>query len=220
MVFTSTLAAPIVLAMAAACPTPPPTTISVQPTAEQPHIDNTVSKYKLDNFDISTVSPYSHDRTTEVNGLMRGKAEIETNVSVSWRTNKITGEGCFWYKSIDVNIKLAPTIYIAKHIKPDTCMYGEVLEHELKHVNVDRELSNKYVHLFEQNIRNFTRQNREVMPHPAYEAEQIKDKMVAALDKEITRLNGLMQDERLARQARIDTLEEYERVARACIGKR
>jgi hypothetical protein len=150
---------------------------------------------------------------------MRGKAEIETNVSVSWRTNQITGEACFWYNNIDVSLKLAPTIFIADHLKPKSCMYEQVLEHELKHVNVDRELTNRYTKVFEQNILNFTRQNVEAISHPSYKAPKVKDRMVDALDKEITRINDRMQEERIALQARIDTLREYQRVANACNGR-
>ncbi len=219
MGFSSTLAAPIMLAMAGTCPTPEPTMISVQPISERPIINAQLSTQELEGFDISTVSPYNHHEHTEVNGLMRGKAQIDTNVSVSWRTNPANGEACFWYKAINVELRLAPTVYIADHLIKGSCMYNEVLNHELKHVNVDRDLTNKYTKLFEQNIRNFTRQNFMASPRPAYQAEQVKNEMVDALDEEINRINNMMQEERIQRQAAIDTLQEYKRVATACIGK-
>lgn len=220
MILTSTLAAPIMLAMATTCPNPPETIITVRPVSERPKVNNKKSKYELEDFDISTVSPYSHNHLTQVNGLMRGKAEIETNVSVSWRTNQSTGKGCFWYQEIDVAIKLAPTIYVASEIEPQSCMYDQVLKHEFEHVNIDRKLSNKYAKIFEQNLYNFVRQNVKQTPQPAYQSTQIKDEMVDALDREITRLNDQMQKERLTRQAQIDTLHEYEKVSKACQGKR
>ncbi len=211
--------APILLAMATTCPMSPIVSVQVQPVSQEMIINRDKSSAELEKFDISTISPYSHHHATQVNGLMRGEMGVETNVSISWRQDQNSGKACFWYQNIDVTINLAPTVYLAKHLKPKSCLYEQVLEHELKHVNVDRRLSNKYATIFKQNIENFIRQNPQSSPYPAYQVEYVKDQMLKSLDREINRINDQMQQERITAQARIDTLREYQRVADACLGR-
>ena len=59
-----------------------------------------------------------------------------------------------------------------------------------------------------------------IRDRPAHRAQYIKDEMVVALETEITNINNDMQQERIKRQARIDSIHEYTRVANACRGKR
>ncbi len=197
------------------CRTPQPPVINVVPKAEQLQIDNTRSIKELGEFQISSVSPFGN-KQTQVHGLMQGPVDITSEVSISWRINETTDQACFWYDRIDVTLTLEPVVYIEKNTKPGTCRYRAVYNHELKHVNTDRQIVNEYSAVFKKHIQDFVQQRPIYGPFPTNTTQDIQQHMGDALRYSFENLKSQMEADRLSRQLAIDTIDEYRRVASEC----
>lgn len=79
-----------------------------------------------------------------VGGLMQGEAALYHDVEFDVATDKRTGRSCAWITQVNVRLTLAPVIYVAKDLQQQDCWHREVYRHELKHIEADRKLLQKY----------------------------------------------------------------------------
>ncbi len=127
------------------------------------------------------------------------------------------GISCMWYDEINVTIKVDPTIVIAKEIYHDPCMRNAVIGHELKHVQVDRIIVNKYAKIIGQKLmtelksRGFT-----AGPFASEREEEVRAKMGRVVQQIVDHESEKMNLERREMQRNVDTLEEYESVDDQC----
>ena len=200
-----------------ACPAKPlDTAIHVKLVMPEPKIDHTQSRYDLQDFNVSTKSPYGEGRFTHVNGLMRGPVELSTQMTVAWQTDAIKKENCFWYRAINLKLKLDPTIYVAKEIKADNCYYNAIIEHEMKHVEVDRGIVRDYQNVVYDTIENYVQHNGLIDHVPLGQEKDAQKQLAKELENQIRDLHKRLRNERIQRQAQVDTLSEYNRVASEC----
>lgn len=195
-------------------------TLHVEIDASHPVIDHTKQRVALKNFDIATISPYGHEQNVHVNGLMRGSITTETKMGIAWQRLSNGEDNCHWFNTIDLTLKLSPTIFIASEIPETTCLYREVLKHEYTHYKTDLQIAQDYQAVFQQEIANFMRQTGVIGPFPAAMQPQAKQELVRRLEAVVHIVSERMNADRIRRQALIDTREEYERVVRACPGDR
>ena len=129
------------------------------------------------------------------------------------------GYACIWYDSIDVELNIDPEIVIAKELYYDSCMRKSIIEHELKHVRVDREVVNKYAQtigkrLFEAlKARGFS-----VGPIKEERLLEVRSKMQRVVNQILELEYKKMNIERRERQLEVDSLEEYDSVDDKCPG--
>lgn len=211
---------PIIAAQACEPPHAPPT-LRVDLRVDPPRLDHTRSRESLRSFQTALESPYAPGAKVHVNGLMRGSITLETKTGLAWQKTpgRLAREGnknCFWFDSVTLNMKLSPTIYIAREIPKNTCMYEEVLAHEYRHFAVDQEIAQNYQITFQNMLKRYLERIPFVGPYPDSQKKQAQDALAAQLDAEIKKLHDKMKADRIRQQAKIDTLEEYERVAAAC----
>lgn len=199
------------------CPAKPlDTNIHMKLNMPEPKIDHSLSRYDLQDFDVSTKSPYGSNHFTHVNGLMRGPIELKTNITVAWQTEPKKRDNCFWYRAINLTLGLEPVIYVASEIQKDNCYYNAIIEHEMKHVEVDRGLVRDYQNIVYDTIENFV-QEHGTLDHIASGQEKNAQKQLAkALEDQIRDIHKRMRVDRMKRQAEIDSLKEYSRVADQC----
>ncbi len=173
---------------------------------------------QLEKFQIDTVSPYGVHVETHVGGLTKGDVEIShTYQTAGLRRGDLT---CLWLDQVKVVIRLKQTVYVAKEYAPGTCMYKSVWEHEHKHVRTDREILNKYRPIYEKEIKRYLSTFPVVGPVTVREEGAAQQKLGEQIEYVISGLTEKMESERARRQQGVDTLEEYQRVARMCRGKR
>ena len=217
-ILAACLLAPVPQAASASPCTPPekPPSIRIDVRAEDPVIDHNLARENLKLFNIATKSPYGSNQNVHVNGLMRGAIELETQISIAWQRNSAGEENCFWYDHIAVNLKLKPTIYIAREIPENSCLYREVLRHEYKHYDVDYATSKDYQVVFQEELERFIRQIGVIGPFTSQHGDQPKKILAQRLEILLSNINERMKHDRLRRQADVDTLQEYNRVAASC----
>ena len=213
-----TLASMVVLAgYKPECPSHDPTQINITPVSEKVKYDISQSLKDIQRYDTDTVDPYSFHGQSITQAFMRGSVGMGYNIEFSTSTNPNNGVSCMWYKAINIEIKVDPTIVVAKEIYHDACMRKAVIGHELKHVKVDREVVNKYAKSIGSKLmsglksRGFT-----AGPFNAERAPEVKAKMVRVVSQIVEFEKEKMDLERRERQLRVDTLEEYERVDDQC----
>ena len=199
------------------CPDKPlDTVIHVTLETPEPTINHDKTRDALRDFSVSTKSPYGENNSTHVNGLMRGPVELKTNMTIAWQSDGQHQQNCFWYRTINLTLRLKPTIYVAKEIPEGTCYYNAIIEHEMKHVEVDRGLIRDYQNILYDKVEDFVQQNGTIDHSPVGNEEIAQKKLMKNMENVVRDIHGHMRDERIDRQAKIDTLQEYNRVSEQC----
>ncbi|MBI1326936.1 MAG: hypothetical protein GC136_04760 [Alphaproteobacteria bacterium] len=190
--------------------------INVVPTTETVRYDFAQSKKQLDTFKIDTENPYGSNVITDVGGLMKGGIETKQNASYGIISNPNTDQTCMWISEISVGIKISPLIYIASEYPRGTCEHKAIMEHENKHVEVDRQLVNAYAQLMGQEYFRLLQQKPLYGPFPTAQkdayAQHINTESVNIFNALVQR----MEAERKLRQQQVDNINEYESVQAKC----
>ena len=205
-------------ALAAGCPAPNDVHphLHVEVLSDPVQYDTSKSRAALKGFGTSLASPYAPGTSTHTNGLMRGTIALQSNSGVARQSQSDGSDNCFWYDQVTVTIKLAPTIYIAREVPPDSCLYREVLAHETHHVNVDHEVAQGFQTTIQDELAQYVTQVGVAGPYAAAQKNAIQTKLNQQLNALVRSWSVRIQNERLLQQAKVDTLAEYERIARAC----
>lgn len=108
------------------------------------------------------------------------------------------------------------TIYIARELPQDSCIFGEVMGHEMKHITVDEQLLRDYGPTLRSRLETAVARMRPVRARSRDQAMRALLQPVNGLLRQMLREFG---QERERRQASVDTLAEYQRVSRSCNGE-
>lgn len=190
--------------------------ISIRTSTDQIGYDFSRSEKQLNNFNVTTVNPYASNVITDVGGLMKGGIETQQRMSFGTLTNQQTGQICFWHDSIDILLHIKPTIFIANEFPPGTCMHDAIMGHEQKHIQIDREIVNKYAALIGQAFRSDVSQYAVFGPFPVTNEQAVIEQIKTRMQNLLRQYTSQMIAERKMRQQQIDNLAEYERVNKSC----
>lgn len=193
-----------------------PRIVSV-PSKSDIKYDFSKTKADLREFDVDTISPYAVGTKTHVGGLMSGEISLENQIAFVHQTYERAGQACLYINEIKVTFHVDPTIYVAKEFKPGTCEHKAVLDHEKKHILVDRMMVNKYNERISKTLTYaINKYGYSFGPFPMEQLEPAQKKMQDYIEGIIREESERMNKERRARQQDVDTLEEYERVSSLC----
>ena len=198
------------------CPAKPAGKINVIWGSDNIDYDFTKSQSQMDSMETDTKNPYDRHVKTHVGGLMKGGISIQSQVQVAALTYPRTNETCQWIDKMDVNIRIDPKIYIAREHARGTCRHNAILEHEMKHIFVDREIVKKYVPKIRRELEQAVLKVGIVGPKPTRDQIIYQDKITKYMDDALQSISKKMYEERNVKQQGVDTLEEYERVDRMC----
>jgi len=199
------------------CPSHPPTKINIVPHTKEVKYDHSQTLKQIQKYSMDTVDPYSFHGTTITQGFMKGGISLDHQIQYGQSINEQYGYACIWYKTITVNITIDPTIVIAKELYKDRCMRKAILEHELKHVRVDREVVNKYARLMGKKLmtelksRGFSAGPMNIKSTNAT-AKKMQRVVAQLLEFEYKKL-GIDREEK---QRAVDSLGEYNKVDKKC----
>lgn len=195
--------------------------IEVVATDSTVQYDHSKSQKELDRINHDTISPYAPNVRTHVGGLMAGEVKISQNIKMYQEVWPSVSRGCLYYDSIKVELHVKPLIYIARDYPKGSCMYGAILEHEKKHIAVDRDIVNKYKTLITQSLGASLREVGYTHgPYPSSELKSVQEKLQKYIQDTVQKFSSAMSKERKKRQQEIDTLAEYERVQAKCRGQK
>jgi len=198
------------------CPTKPVGKIDIVWGSDNIQYDFTKSQSQMDAMDNDTINPYGRDAKTHVGGLMKGGISVSSQVQVATLQYPRSRQICQWIDNMQVKILIDPKIYIARQHTPGSCKHNAILEHEMKHVFVDREVVKKYIPIMQRYLDQAVRKVGLVGPKRQQDARHYHNKINNYMQEQLKNVTDRMYQERGDRQQGVDTLEEYERVAGLC----
>lgn len=199
------------------CQMPKPAAINVRPAATATQLDYSQTLNQIQNAGIDTINPYGFGTSSHTNGYMKGRITMQPAVTIDYKHLPKYNAVCLWYDTINLDIQVEPTIVIAKEVAQDKCMLEAVKTHELKHVNVDREIVNKYAKTMGRKIFDGLNQRGFLVgPVPQENAQDIVNRMQSTVGQLVELEYKKMEIERAERQQAVDSLEEYKSVSATC----
>jgi hypothetical protein len=121
------------------------------------------------------------------------------------------GGYCWSVKSLELKVSAVTTVFIAREIPRDSCVWREVLSHEGLHVELDRRLFPQFADHVRPQL--FEAATHTVAAATGDDAKAIFEARIA--DAVGTAVDGFL-DKRNALQLNIDSAEEYARFNRVC----
>ncbi|MCC7305750.1 MAG: hypothetical protein IT558_05770 [Alphaproteobacteria bacterium] len=199
------------------CVMPGPTKITVTPSAEKVEYDYSKSLDQLQGVQADTVNPHSFSGLTLMQGFTQGAMKMVPKIKLAYKVYPDFGAGCMWYESIDIRLSLDPAITIAREVKQDSCMYRAVLEHEKKHVAVDRKLLNQYSQIIGKKVYDELK-SRGFMAGPfrKEDLEAISARMQDTVEQVVAFQWKKLDIDRTEAQQAVDSLKEYQSVQAQC----
>jgi len=126
--------------------------IKVAVTTNDIAYDYTRGARELTGLKTDTTSPYPPGSDTVTGGLRQDHPTIRTKMEWDVVWEDISNIGCMRYKEVNIEIHMQPKIFLAKEFDNGTCREA-VLTHERKHVQVDREVMNKYAGIIGRSVQ-------------------------------------------------------------------
>lgn len=194
--------------------------VSVKSDTDKITWDFSKPQAALNKLEIDTVNPYGQNVITDVGGLMQGGIQMSETMKFGSLTNPNTNEVCMFYNAVEIKFHIQPTIYIASEHPPGTCMHNAIKQHEMKHINMDRQIVNKYARLVGNAAQAEIRRQSVHGPVPVSHGEALQAQMKQRLEQILISSSQKMDGERRKLQQGIDSLAEYERVNAQCKPRR
>ena len=197
------------------CTVPHAPQIVIDPTTAPIEYEFGLTEADLGQFKSNTVNPYAPGTDTATGGLRRDHPSFHTEVK--WGTQSYPDRqiACLWYDSIHISITLSPKIYVAKEHSSSAC-HEAILEHEKKHVAVDRAVINKYAEAIGTAVKQAVDEIGAMGPYNYSELEGVRKQLVSHIYSAVDSQKFLLYQEMAHRQGEVDSLEEYERVSKIC----
>ncbi|MDD3289062.1 MAG: hypothetical protein PHX43_08730 [Alphaproteobacteria bacterium] len=146
-------------------------------------------------------------------GMTSSTPKFETQMEVS---SEIAPDGTTCAQVTSLELKYGFTdiiVHIAKDLGESPCVYSMVMQHELRHVNADRELMNIYTPRLSGLLPAFLREMGVIRTK---DPESAKQEVYSEIGDYIEQLSSEIMAEHDKRQALIDTPEEYRRLTETC----
>jgi len=197
------------------CGVPKAPHISITPLSSEIEYDFNLTAEELGQFKSGTVNPYAPGTDVTTGGLRHDRPEVKTGVKWGMLKYDDRQVACLWYQSIDITIGLHPKIFIARDEPSQVCQ-DAIIEHELKHVAVDREIINLYSQQIGQAVKKAVDGIGAMGPYNYHELDKVQKELVGHIETAVDSQSFLLYQEMSRRQGEVDSLQEYERVSKIC----
>ena len=202
------------------CELPKRTHISVIPRTLDVKYDYSKTLSEIQSISSSSDLPLPPGLIGITHGLMRGEMRLSPRVVIAHQEKGVFDRRvCAWFDKIEVRFEVDPTIIIPKEVFDDPCMRREVTAHEQEHVKVDRDIMQKYTKVIGDNIK--AALDKSGYSSTPFEKENVQGVIKAMRNvvyKAMNKSYQAMSEERQRLQGQVDSVEEYQRLGRACKG--
>ncbi len=194
------------------CTVPQAPVVNIVPKSEAVIYDTSKSLEELNVFKADTISPYGNHTEQMMFGMHQGILSMQANTGVGGVRYPALGVSCLYYDEITVNLTLSPKIYIINEMKPGSCEYKAVLEHEMKHLKADRRIVNKYARVIGEKVQEAVNAAGAMGPYKVEEVPERQQRMADHISNAVKSVELLMYEEQDRMQQAVDSLEEYNRI--------
>ena len=146
---------------------------------------------------------------------------IRVERSYEGRTLK-AGDGsfaCAYINTVHVKMTVSFSVWVANEFPPGSCMFNAVREHEMKHVETEKNVANSQINAIRAAVESMSQGRGVVGPvSPAQLdtlVQQFQDQLSQTME---VQMQNYKVAESLAQQ-QVDTAQEYLRVSQACPGE-
>jgi len=197
------------------CVVPKAPSISITPESEEIAYDFDQGSHELTVMkDGPAQAAMRTDLTT--GGLRVDQPTVEVNVQYGMADYTSIKQACVWYDKAAVTINLRPHIYIAKEFNvPGPCR-DAIMAHELHHVDVDREMMNKYSYVIGEAVKKVVDDTGGVGPIADDQVEAQGQDLINKITQAVRDAEIPLREEMTARQGEVDSPAEYKRVSAIC----
>ena len=193
-----------------------PPEINIKPASEDIDYDFSLSIAEINKKKIDTENPYGDGVISRAGGLMSGGIRTKHRFRIATKTKRRDNLACAWFDTITVRMIIEPTIYVAREFDKGSCPRRAILDHEQKHIRVDRQVVNKYAKEIGHTLKDYVDKYNIYGPVRARRLKDLQARMADRLKRIITQVSRRMERERSQRQQAIDTRAEYKRVRKQC----
>ncbi len=198
------------------CPQGDKVNVNVELSQAQLKVNNSKSQRRLSKLRTISNSPHYNGKFPIVSGITDSRIKMEYDLIFSTSTNSILKQSCLFIKDINVRISYAPTMYIAKRHKPNTCRYQQVYDHETKHINVDIDTINRMAPYMQDVAASTAEKWLYPKPVKSSEMESIRQKISAKINSNLNKAMNVMRLHLSEKQKEVDTMKEYDRISTSC----
>lgn len=145
-----------------------------------------------------------------------GGGEIETSYRTEFEVSPFDGGYCVVLHEIRAKFIAKPQIHVASNFEEGSCEYSEVLFHEQKHIEALRLFHRKRTKDLRAKLREVSKSIPAVKPVPQEEVKKVQKKLLQHVQVEMDDYLREILKELQQTQQKIDSPEEYERVAKKC----
>lgn len=150
-----------------------------------------------------------------VYGLGGGKTSV--SLSVSFEASSTDGQFyCLKMQVTDITLETSPVIQLAKNLRRGSCAYNAVLRHERRHVDTLENAHQEFARMLEERVKYAIGTLAPPSLIDMSVIEQEKESIISHLSAHIESVRTDFEQTLEARQAQIDTPEEYNSVFSSC----
>jgi hypothetical protein len=183
--------------------------VAVEMDMPEPVVDNSLAQPALQNL---AGSRYHGGRAL---GLYRMTLTIDWTARLV--RSEANGRACLSIDNVTLHIGMpSRRIYIMRERHPGTCLYESVLDHERKHQAVDDEVMAEELPRLQATVEHAIAALPPTWPLPTAEADEAEHRLTAPVAAAVQRGWAELFAARAARQAEIDSPQEYRRVRAVC----
>ncbi|AEP10130.1 hypothetical protein MICA_1819 [Micavibrio aeruginosavorus ARL-13] len=201
------------------CPPGVPPVININPVSNpiqydfsKKSADLTAAMRRENNY-----NPYAGMADTATGGMRHD--EVVTSLSIEWQIfeSPDLGQACMQYKSVSVTVTLSPVVYVAQEFSKPPCR-DAVIEHELKHIEVDRRIMNAYVQAVGTLVKRAVDQTGVIGPVSIAAVEDYKTTTLEQVKQAMRDRKAALEQDQYNLQAEVDSRAEYDRISAICKG--
>jgi hypothetical protein len=155
-------------------------------------------------------------------GKMSGLTEnvFTRNLAIHGKeTKRPDGWSCFAPTRVVAKMELKPTVYISSAYRAGSCRYRVTRAHELEHVKIATDTLEEYAPVILSRLRKAVAAAGVAGPTTPEQLKRRRQRIVKSINSAYESVTAEMERKVALRQARIDTEDEYRRIAGLCPGE-
>lgn len=200
----------------ATCPQQKNARVDVRWHSEPIRYDYSATTAQLNAKPIDSDNPYGVHVAVDVGGLMSGTISYKSSVGVTTLLYPASNEACLWIDTVTIDMTIDPLIQIASEHPKGSCEFAAIMEHEHKHIAIDRTIVTEYTDKIQAAAAQAVARVGMVGPKTRDTIEMYKSKMSDYVTMAVKAEADMMYAERTRRQKALDNRAEYDRVAAQC----
>lgn len=152
-------------------------------------------------------------------GVTEFSVDVRFQLKFTEKLKSFTGEACLIPENVEVVLTLNQTIFLGQSSTRSKCQFKTLMDHEMRHVTINRDVTQKNLKKFEDSVREGVAKFGQYQgwgPYDLQHSSEKKELLKQYMDSSIKRAAKETENEINRLQSKVDTPGEYMRIGRAC----